>query len=392
MLQETTLRNLSEKMREPEWMLTKRLEGFERFKELEFPWFKYGLGIFFEIKELDLSEVDPNIIEEEIVVKNSDGCEVLSFGEAFAKHGEEMRSYLFEEGENKLVALHQSFFNNGLFVRIPEGKVLEKPLQINLELKSNTRIDYILIVAEKWSEGDVIEFSKSDGNGKQRLRSVVVNVVVKEGAKLEYKSVQNFDGNVINLINRKGRVEKAGSLLWVDCCLGSKKTQNNTKTYLVGEGAEGRSWGVAYGDKEQVYGIGGETVHSASNSVSDMAAKVVLNDKAKIIYRGLVRIDPKAVNCEGYQQEDTILLSDEAEANTVPNLEIENNEVKCSHGATITQIDEDKMFYMMCRGIEEHSAKTVIVEGFFEPIVSSIDDEEIRENIKDSLRRRLKYY
>jgi len=391
MLQENTLRVLSSRMQDPEWLLGKRLESFRKFNELDFPWFKYGLGIDFDVRKLELGKVDPSFSSDEVVIKNSEECEILDFKEAVVKYGDKIKAHLFSEDNtsNKLTSLHRSFFNNGLFIRVPAGKVLEKPLQINLDLKSNSRIDYVFVIAEKNSVAEIIEFSKSDDSFHQRFRSELINVIVEEGAKVEYKSVQNFGRNVINFVGKLGKVERDGALLWIDCCLGSGITQNNTKTFLVGDGADGKSWGVAYGDKSQAYDIGGETIHIASNTTSDMVARVVLNDEAKTVYRGLVRINPGAMNCEGYQQEDSILLSEKAEASTVPNLEIENNDVKCSHGATVTQIDEDKLFYMMCRGIDEHSAKNVIVEGFFEPIVASIEDEEIKSNINESLKKRL---
>jgi len=393
MLKEHVVRNISAKYKEPKWLLEKRLEAWKKFNQLDIPRFVYGIGIYASVNDLKLEEVDPNSInEDEVVVTNDEDIEVLRFDEALSKYEDDIRDFFVRQelvsNGNKFEALHGSCFNSGLFIRIPEGKIIEKPIMINLDLKSKTRIDYILIIAEKNSSANIIESTKSDEKG-QMFRSQIIDIVVKENSKVEFKSIQNLGKNVYNFIKRKGHVGRSASLLWVDCCIGSKFTQNNTRTYIEGEGGESRSWGVAYGDQNQCYDINGETIHLASRTTSDMMAKVVLNDKAKTIYRGLVKINPGAKNCEGYQQEHTILLSQDAQANTVPNLEIENNEVKCSHGATITQIDKDKLFYMMSRGMNEITAKRTIIEGFFDPVIVSVEDEELRDEIKSSITKRL---
>ena len=163
-----------------------------------------------------------------------------------------------------------------------------------------------------------------------------------------------------------------------------------TKTFLDGENAESCSQGILFGDNEQCFDVSTETIHTASRTKCNMMTKVVLNDNAKAVYRGLVRVNPKAVKCEGYQKNDTILLSENAEADAVPNLEIENNDVKCSHGATISQIDEMKLFYMMSRGIDEKSAKKQIVEGFFDPILANIENDKIKDDIKNKSTSRIR--
>ena len=206
---------------------------------------------------------------------------------------------------------------------------------------------------------------------------------------MEYVAVQNFSKFVYNFSQRKAKVMENGFMYWIDCSIGSKFTQSLTLTKLEGVGAGSKSWGIIFGDENQCYDINSETEHAASKTVSDMLTRVVLNGKAKTVYRGLVKINPKAVNCEGYQKDDTILLSDDARADVVPNLEIANNDVKCSHGATISQIDEDKLFYMMSRGLDEKAAKKAIIEGFFDPIMAKINNENLKEEIISSISQRV---
>jgi len=391
MLNENTLRELSKKSNEPEWLLSKRISAFNKFNELEMPSFKYGIGIFVDVSELDLNKINPlNKINEKIV--DSDEVEVLTFKEALTNHEDLIKNYFMtcvSPDENKFIALHSAFFNNGILIRIPEGKEIAKPIQINIDLISESQLDHVLIIAEKNSKASVIEVSSSKLNNGQVFRSQIVEAIVKENAYLEYITVQNFSKSVYNFCKRNARVERNGFMYWIDAEIGSKFTQTSTSTKLEGVGAESKSWGVVYGDEKQCFDIDSKTEHAASKTISDMITRVVLNNEAKTVYRGLVKINPKAVNCEGYQKDDTILLSDDARADVVPNLEIANNDVKCSHGATISQIDKDKLFYMMSRGLDDKTAKKAIIEGFFDPVIIKIANEDLRNEIMRSISQRI---
>lgn len=392
MLNENTVKELSKKLNEPEWLLNKRISAFSSFKALEMPSFKYGIGIFVDVSELNLDQTTPLNEINTFEIINNDEVEVLTFKEALKKHQDLIKkhflSFIFPY-ENKLTALHAAFFNNALLVIIPEGKALSKPVQINLNLVAKTQLDHILVIAKENSKATVIEYSSSNLNNGQVFRSHIVEAIVEENAYLEYITIQNFSKSVYNFSKRRSKVDKNGFMYWIDASIGSKFTQALTSTNLHGHGAGSKNWGVIYGDENQCYDLNAETIHAASETTCDMLTRVVLNDKAKTVYRGLVKINPKAVNCQGYQKDDTILLSDDARADVVPNLEIANNDVKCSHGATISQIDEDKLFYMTSRGLDEKTAKKTIVEGFFDPVIVKIQDERIRNEIISSISKRI---
>ena len=390
MLNEKTIRNISERLNEPEWMIDRRLEAFEKFKELNMPSFKYGIGISVDVSDLDLNKLNPAVNIDKYIIQ-SEGIDVMSFHEALEINETTLRENFMTKcvlaSEDKFTALHAAFFNNGILIRIPEGAEIKNPIEMNLDFTENLRIDHILVIAEKNSSAAIIDASSSKNN--HGFRNQIVEILVKENAKIEYRSLQNFSQGVYNFSRKRAHVEKNGFVQWVDCYIGGKFTQALTRTLLNGENAESHSQGIIFGDHDQCFDVNTETIHTASRTKCNMMTRVVLNDNAKAVYRGLVRVNPKAVKCEGYQKNDTILLSELAEADAVPNLEIENNDVKCSHGATISQIDEMKLFYMMSRGIDEKSAKKQIVEGFFDPILSKIKDEKIKENIKNNISERL---
>ncbi len=392
MLTEEVVRKLSFTLEEPEWLLKKRIESLKTFNQLEMPSFKYGIGIFVDISELDINSINPLSRSNNSVAVFSDEVEVFTFQEAIKKHENIIKEYFMTKcvipNENKFTALHGAFFNSTILIIIPENKILEKPINIILNLDSQASFDHVLIIAGKNSKATIIESSRSRNNVKS-FRSQVVEAIVRENASIEYVSVQNFNNSVYNFSKRNAHVESNGFMFWLDCGIGSKFSQVITSTNLIGIGAGSKSNGIIFGDETQCFDINSETIHSASKTTCDMMTRVVLNGKAKAVYRGLVKINPKAVNCEGYQKDDTILLSDDARADVVPNLEIKNNDVKCSHGATISQIDEDKLFYMMSRGIDDKTAKKTIVEGFFDPLMIKIENPELKNEIMNSISKRL---
>lgn len=390
MLSENSINQLSQS--EPEWLKNKRLQAFKSFNELEIPSFRYGIGIHVDVSKLDLNSINPLENFDEWVISKPESVEVLSFEQALVSKEDLLKEFFmtkcFKEYEDKLTALHGSFFNHTLLIHIPENLKLKDPIQISVDVKSKTRIDHILVLAEKNSKARIIEISGSK-EGSNQFRSQAVEIIAKEDSNVEYLTIQDLNPSTFNFSKRRGFTEKNASIDWVECQLGSKFTQSETFTTLKGENSNTKSNGIIFGTNEQCFDINQSSNHLGSNTISDMDTKTVLNDKAKTVYRGLVKINPNARNCEGYQKDDTILLSDEAIASAVPNLEIQNNDVKCSHGATISQIDEDKLFYMMSRGIDDKTAKRAIIEGFFDPVLSKIKSKELKNEIKSTISKRL---
>lgn len=211
-----------------------------------------------------------------------------------------------------------------------------------------------------------------------------VEVFVDENSVVDYITIKKDDAN----LNKIAVIGKNSVMNWIDCYI-SNKINAIVRTELIGRGSETKTISVIFGDEDNEFNVKNEVIHAAPNSKSNMLTRVVLNGRARANYNGLVRVNPNSYGCKGYQKKETILLSEDAKIDAIPNLEIENNDVKCSHGATISQIDEMKLFYMMSRGIDEKSAKKQIVEGFFDPILVKIEDDKIKEDIKNNISERL---
>lgn len=216
-----------------------------------------------------------------------------------------------------------------------------------------------------------------------------VILTVGEGAQVEYRSIQTLGAEISSFVRRSVHVQRNATCTVLDFQLGGARSLSYTTSHLEGEHASAYIKGVFFGDTKQLFDLNTESVHNASHTASDILVKGVLGGHAKGIYRGLVRIDPQARNCSGYQKEDTLLLSPSAEIDSVPNLEIENNEVSCSHGVTTSRINAEKLFYAVSRGIPYTQAVSLFVQGHFGEVLSAVSDASVREELAQLLESKL---
>ncbi len=240
-------------------------------------------------------------------------------------------------------------------------------------------------------EKNLLEITVPKGKGSVLVESDIlensnvneVKILVEEGASLDYICFSKFG----NSISRSFYVKKDGSIKLFDFNFESAKSSSNIK--LVGEGAFGETCGLFFGNKDEKFEIYNATVHLASNTKSNMLVKGILGGSAFADYGGLVEVAKGAYGCEGYQKEDTLLLSSGAKVNAVPNLVIANNDVKCSHGVTATNLNEEKLFYLSSRGISESEAKRLIIQAHVTPILDEVCDENIKFKINKLVESRL---
>ena len=200
--------------------------------------------------------------------------------------------------------------------------------------------------------------------------------------------ILEINQNANSDLKRKFTVKRNASLFFISCNFGEGNSLLSTN--LEGEGASSKVMVIFFGDNNQKLELKGESIHNAPNTNSDLMVKGVLNGSSKANFEGLVRVEENAFNSSGYQKEDTLLLSSDAESNLIPNLEIKNNNVKCSHGATVGRINQEQLFYLSSRGISEKMAKVMLIEGFFEPIIKEISSEDIKKQIGEIILEKMK--
>lgn len=400
MLTQQTIKQISVKNQEPSWLLKEREESFNQFSSMPTPSFKYGLGIYTSLSGLNIDELIPSL-SNEFQVKAGKEINILSLSQAIETYPEEVKLLfsLAKQKQHKLSAFHNAFFNSFLCIVIPKNTELNPGSTIHIHKESKlTEAEYILIIAEENSKASILETMASSqslqqlpqsSSPQQQLKSQVILINAKENSNIQYSTLQNLSKQHYHLSQRHAFLDKDSSLDWVDCFLGGRFMQCNTLTTLQGTGSQTTTNGILYADEEQCFDIDSASKHLSNNTNSNMLTRAVLNDKAKAVYRGLVRINKNARNCKGYQKEETLMLSEEAQSNAVPNLEIENNEVSCTHGATMSSIDKEKLFYLSSRGINESTAKKAIVHGFLTPIIEKLPSQEHQESILSSITERL---
>ena len=401
------IKKISSKGDEPEWMLETRIKSLEFFENSVMPSMRYGSNIHlkldldfekfeFENKLLDDENSDGNNRNSKDNDKNKkDNIEIKTYGKAIVKSlNENLQETTVEFPEiresfmktalpdNKILAMHSAFWNSGNFIKIPKRS--KATIIINTKVKSNSSINHIILIAEPLSEVNIIEMVNScEGSSefmeREAIRSGVLEIHAKEGAQVKYYSLQNLERNTYSFGIKKAIIERDAKVDFLSCCLGGKFSMLDTVEILREQGASSDDSCLFFGNKDQQFEISSSTIHAAPNTKSNMLVKGALDDRARTVYQGLININNNASNSDGYQKQDTLMLSQEAEMNPIPTLEIDNNEVKCSHGASVGQLDKEKLFYLMSRGITEKDAKNVLVQAFFEEIIGKIDQVDIQE-------------
>lgn len=390
---EQYIKELSARNSEPEWLLDRRLKAFNIFKANQMPNFIYGLNISMNIG-LNLDDVDAAETKSvNLTIKNSNKNVVVEDFSGMLKNHEKVLEEKFMSivpAREKFTSFHSAFLNNLVFVYIPKNTAAKEPIELASIIESGAVFDHLIVLAEDNTELTLIEDSSSNDGNINSYRSKIVEIFIGNNAKINYGNVQLLNPSAFNFTVKKASVGKNSTLNWMDCCFGSKVTLSDVTTLLDGEGAMTNNHGIFFGSKDQQFDLVAKSIHNAPHTISDILTKGALTDSAKCLYRGLVRIESNAFGSNGYQKEDTLLLSSDAAADSIPNLEIENNDVRCTHGASIGRIDREKLFYMMSRGLNNEQATREYVKGFFEPLIQKIQIKHLRENMHEMIEGRMR--
>lgn len=293
-------------------------------------------------------------------------------------------------GDLKFVTLHAAFFSGGTFLYVPRNVDVELPLQTltYFDQPGLAMFAHSLVVVEEGASVKLIENYASKSTEAQRFSSGAVELILKPGASLQYFHLQDYDPNVWHFTSQTALMERDSSLTWLVGTLGSKVTKAFLDCKLQGAGTNAALLGFFFGDGEQHFDQHTFQNHIAGHSASDLLYKGALKDKAYSAFRGLIRVNPNAQRSDAYQANRNILLSEHAHADSIPELEIEANDVRCTHGATVGPIDPDQLFYLMARGIPRQEAERLIVEGFFDPLMAKIPLEAVRDELAKVIHKK----
>jgi Fe-S cluster assembly protein SufD len=293
--------------------------------------------------------------------------------------------------DEKFAAHNAAMWANGLLVHVPRGVVLEQPLFVRIAnaLEGSSLFFRLLVVAEPESRFTLIEEYVSASGELAGYTNAAVEIVVRDAAKVEYVSVQNLSRRTWHFASHHARVERDAELDWVAGGFGSAKGKIRIQNDLAGPGATSRVTGAYFADGVQHLDYDTFQEHIAPSTTSDFAFKGALRDDARAVWRGMIRVEEGAQKTNAYQENRNLLLSKTAHADSIPGLEIMANDVRCTHGATLGQVDRELLFYLMTRGLTRHEAERLIVRGFFQDVLDRVELEPVREALASALEARI---
>jgi Fe-S cluster assembly protein SufD len=293
--------------------------------------------------------------------------------------------------DEKFAAHNAALWEHGLLVVIPKGLHVEQPLYVRIAntVEGGALFFRLLVIAEEGSSATLIEEYTSATPELTGYTNAVAELFVEQNAKLEYVSLQNLSMSTWHFANHHARVERDAELDWVAGGFGSKRGKTRIQNDLAGQGATSRVTGAYFADGDQHLDYDTFQEHMAPNTTSDFAFKGALRDEATAVWRGMIRVEKEAQKTNAYQENRNLMLSEKAHADSIPGLEILANDVRCTHGATLGQVDREMLFYLMSRGLSRAEAERIIVRGFFQDILDRIELEPVRETLGEALEARI---
>jgi Fe-S cluster assembly protein SufD len=390
-----TVRTLSEERDEPEWLLQTRLDALEAMPELPLPDVIQTPGRrWTNLEDLDFeSLVDPLAADEATERVTAEGVEVLDFATALEEHPdlvEEKFGSVIDPQTNRLTALSVALFTTGTVIYVPEG-VDAEDVKIRTEMNGRSLFTHTLIVSETSSSVTILERIETgeemEGN---RYHSNLVEVDAGENSYVQYGSLQNLDEQTYNVTRKRGTTGTYATINWIEGNIGSRLTRSDIETTLDGDSSQTKTVGAFFGHEDQHLDVNARVWHKAEHTMADLVTRGVLDDRARSVYEGVQDVGRDAWDTNSYQRENTLMLSDDSEADASPKLIINNHDTEASHSATVGQVDKEDLLYMTSRSIPERTARNMLVEGFFVPVLDEVAVDEFREDLQALISERLR--
>ena len=393
-LTEEQVTEISESLSEPEWLLETRLEALDALGGLDMPEVIRTPGRdWTNLDKLEFQKlVDPLDWAQEKDRVDAEGVDVLSWDDALDEHGdliEEQFGSVVDPQRDYLTALSTALFSAGTVIYVPEG-VAAEDVKIRTRMNSRSLFNYTLVVAEESASVTILERQTTgeeiDGD---RYYSGVVEAIAGENAHIQYGALQNLSEETYNYQVKRGHAGTYGQVNWIEGNIGTRMTKTSVETRLLGDSSESTIVGAFFGHEDQHFDLASRVWHEAKHTTADLVTRGVLDDGARSVYEGVQDVGQEAWDTNSYQRENTLMLSDESEADASPKLIINNHDTEASHSATVGQVDQEDLLYMTSRGIGEERATNMLVEGFFVPVLEEVAVDELREDLEELVADRL---
>ena len=431
-LSQEKIKQISEIKKEDSWVLDYRLKSYELFEKAEEPSFGPKANIDFEkviyYKTNDDNKIKNNwndiscsirdelnsvgVLESE---KHLDGMGVqyeseviyhnmldeltkknvifTSIEEGLKKYPDIARKYfgkIVSNADNKYASLNSSVFSGGSFIYIPPHTELDRPLQSYFRINSRSmgQFERTLIIVDDDSSLHYIEGCTAPNYSESSLHAAVVEIYVGKGSKCRYSTIQNWATNVNNLVTKRALVDTDGVMEWIDGNIGSNVTMKYPACILKGDRAEGTCITISVATNHQEQDTGARMIHIGKNTKSTIISKSIARNGGNATYRGKVDIKKSATNSSSMVKCDTLILDDISKSDTIPVNICENNFSNIEHEATVSKISDEKLFYMMSRGLDEEKATELIILGFIEKFREELPMEyavELNQLLKKNL-------
>jgi Fe-S cluster assembly protein SufD len=380
---------MSATVSEPAWLAGKRAAAQATYDSLPVPSNREEAWRFTNLRGFDPEAFTAR--EAAVELDGAAGGAVFtSLAAAVDSHPDLLEQHLgsvVSDGE-KFAAANAARWSDGVLLHVPAGVSVEVPLRAAVELAEEGSALYhrVLVVLERNARATFVEEFRSEVPG---YLNVVVELVVADGARLEYVTIQHHHPETRQFGTHRATVGRDAELDWVAAALGGTRAKSRMESLLAGPGANVKVTGAYYLTGREHVDYDTTQEHAAPNTTSDLAFKGVLADRSRAVWRGVIRVDKGAQKTDAYQENRNLLLSTDAQATPIPGLEIEANDVRCTHGATVGQVDSTQLFYLMARGLDRASAQRMIVRGFFEDVLGRIGSTQARERLASALESRI---
>ena len=384
---------------EPGWLRERREEAVATFEKLAAP-----SKTDEEWRRTDVSRFDPaqfstleHLDGQKLVLPSAlpPGVILEPLREAARKHPDLVEPRLFSlvhADRDRFAALHAAFFTGGTFLYVPDGVVIDKPIigqHFSHEQAGTSVLPHTLIVAGKNSKFDYLDEYIAEHDDEAGYRTGSTEIFVGDGATVGYVAVQKWGRNVWHFADQRAELSKDATLKLFNVTLGGKFSKTRVEASLAGEGANAELKAMYFASGEQFFDFHTLQDHRVGNTRSDLLFKGALTDNSRTVYAGLIRIEKHAARSDAYQANRNLVLSDHAKATSIPMLEIDNNDVRCTHGATVGPVDPEHLFYLRSRGIPEPTAKRMLIQGFFGDVLDRIPFQHAKAVVEAELESRI---
>jgi Fe-S cluster assembly protein SufB len=411
---------ISEMKNEPGWMTDYRLKSYEQFLKMPMPWWTKDLDtldfndIHYYVRPTDKSVTDWNDVPDSVkqtfdklgipeaernflagvtaqyeseVVYHSMHKELEDLGVIFTdtdtalrEHPELVKKYfgtVVPPSDNKFAALNSAVWSGGSFIWVPKGVKVDIPLQayFRINTKNAGQFERTLIIGDEDSFVHYVEGCSAPKYTVDALHSAVVEIICQKGSRIRYSTIQNWSPNVYNLVTKRAVAHENAVMEWIDGNIGSKLTMKYPSVILKGEGSRAEVTSIAFAGRDMHQDAGTKVFHLAPNTSSTIVSKSISKDGGKSTYRGWVKVADNAHNVKVNVKCDALMFGENSVSDTLPFMEVGNNEVAIEHEATVSKVSEEQLFYLQSRGLSETQATSLIVSGFIEPFSKELPME-----------------